>query len=282
MGLLKLNNQTQLSWAEYGLPDGEPVFYFHGMPGSRLEAQHADNIARDLGLRLIVPERPSYGDSDPQENFTPLDWPVILTQLADSLQIDRFSILSFSGGGIYAFACAHTMPERIKHISILSGPAPFETAVMQNTINADFKPLYELAASNFNAAIEHVSQMVTSPEVLFAIMEAALPPEDKAIFNDKHIRKSFLENLTLAIKNGTTGFVNDLRCFASPWGFEFEDIESDIDIWHGDCDKNIDFSAAEYLVAPLKNTSTHFLHNEGHYYFFRDWREILENIKSKA
>ncbi len=282
MEILKLDNHARLSWNQYGSPNGEPVFYFHGMPGSSLEAHDADSFARELGLRLIIPNRPGYGDSDPQENFTPLDWPIILTQLADSLHINRFSILSFSGGGIYAFACAHAMPERIKHITLLSAPAPFETSVMQNSINADFKPLYELAASDFNAALEQVSQMAPSSEALLTIMESIFPPEDKKIFNDEHVRKSYLDNLTLAIKNGITGFVSDLRCIASPWGFKFEDTEIDIDIWHGRHDKNINFSVAEYLADSLKNTSTHFLNDEGHCYLFKYWCEILENIKNKT
>ena len=31
--------------AEYGNPDGQPIFYFHGLPGSRLEAGHLHVVA---------------------------------------------------------------------------------------------------------------------------------------------------------------------------------------------------------------------------------------------
>lgn len=35
-----------LGHAEYG-PDGKPVFYFHGFPGSRLEGRILDNVAKE-------------------------------------------------------------------------------------------------------------------------------------------------------------------------------------------------------------------------------------------
>lgn len=280
MQKLELENNKLLSWSEYGTPDGEPVIYFHGMPGSRIEAKAADAIAKELGLRLITPERPSYGDSGPQENFKPLDWPVILSQFLQSLNINQFSILSFSAGGLYALACAHALPDQIKHITLVSAPAPFETDAIQNTISPDIKPLYELAANNYDIAIEQVSQLVTSPKALIGIVEATLPTEDKEIFNDKYFCSQYLDNMTLAIKNGITGFVNDQRCIALPWGFEPETIENKVDIWHGLNDKTVDIAVAEYLADSLKNSTTHFLNGTGHFLLFNQWREVLENIKS--
>ncbi|MGH9012448.1 MAG: hypothetical protein ACRDZ1_00670 [Acidimicrobiia bacterium] len=34
---LTLPEGRQLAWAEWGDPDGTPLFHFHGVPGSRLE-----------------------------------------------------------------------------------------------------------------------------------------------------------------------------------------------------------------------------------------------------
>jgi len=279
MDIFLLDSKYQLAWAEYGAPDGEPVFYFHGIPGSQLEAKLADNITRELGIRLIAPDRPGYGDSDQQDNFKPLDWPGIIAQLADKLNIHRFSILGFSGGGIFALACAHEIADRIKHITLISSPASFETNVMQNGVNADTKPLYELAAADYNAAVEQISLLATSAENLLDALLVPLPPEDKDLFNQKNFRQHYLDNIALAIKSGVHGIANDLRCFALPWQFNLSDINTNIDIWHGRCDRSIGFAVAEHLANTFNNTFTHFLDNKGHLYLFAQWQEVLEQTK---
>jgi pimeloyl-ACP methyl ester carboxylesterase len=63
---LYLRDGRRLGYAEYGDPQGLPVFFFHGTPGSRFECGHAD-IADDFrraGARLIAPDRPGIGLSD--------------------------------------------------------------------------------------------------------------------------------------------------------------------------------------------------------------------------
>jgi pimeloyl-ACP methyl ester carboxylesterase len=279
---LILDNNALLSWNEYGSADGEPVFYFHGIPGSRLEAKPADIIASKLDIRLIAPDRPGYGDSDLQNNFTPLDWPESITQLADTLGIDHFSTLSLSGGGVYALACAHEIPERIKKLTLISCSAPYETDAMQQGIYADFKPLYELAAADYSAALQQVSQLASSADTLLNVYESCLPAEDLQILSNKEIRAQFLDDLTLAISNGVEGFTADLRCFSSPWQFNLEDIQTEVDIWHGYKDKNVGFVVAEYLASRLKNNTTHFMKNSGHLFLFDHWHDVLESIKSKA
>jgi pimeloyl-ACP methyl ester carboxylesterase len=60
-GTLLLGDGRRLGYAWYGQPDGEPVFYFHGHPGSRLEARFARQAAAGAGLRVIALDRPGYG-----------------------------------------------------------------------------------------------------------------------------------------------------------------------------------------------------------------------------
>jgi hypothetical protein len=50
-GTLLLGDGRKLGYAQYGQPDGEPFFFFHGHPGSRLEARFAHQAAAEAGLR---------------------------------------------------------------------------------------------------------------------------------------------------------------------------------------------------------------------------------------
>ncbi|MCK4705055.1 MAG: alpha/beta hydrolase, partial [Gammaproteobacteria bacterium] len=234
------NQKHQIVWNEYGAPDGKPVFYFNAVLGSRLEAQPSDKIARDLGIRLIATDRPGYGDSDPQNGFRLLDWPDVISQLADKLNLAHFSILGFSIGSAYALACAHAMPKRIRHITLIGSTAPYTSKAMQNHICADFKPLYDLSVADEQAALQQVAQLASSPEALMDIVKAPLHLCDTTLFKQENIKQPYLDNMALAISHGVNGIVNDLRNVALPWQFEPGDIQLPVNLWHGRNDNAVD------------------------------------------
>ncbi len=98
---IKLRDGRALGYAEFGSPEGEPVFYFHGFPNSRVDwlISDPDDAAGALNTRIIAPDRPGYGLSDYQRGRKLLDWPQDVLELANALQIDKFAVLGISGGG---------------------------------------------------------------------------------------------------------------------------------------------------------------------------------------
>jgi pimeloyl-ACP methyl ester carboxylesterase len=60
---LRLADGRTLACLELGDPSGAPVLYFHGFPGSRLEARVAATAAAGLGVRLLSVDRPGFGQS---------------------------------------------------------------------------------------------------------------------------------------------------------------------------------------------------------------------------
>ena len=121
---LRLSDGRTLGYAQYGVPDGKPLFVFHGSPGSRLQvrAAHAPALAR--GIRIIAPDRPGLGLSTRLPGRQVADWPSDVRELADALNIARFAVIGVSGGGPYVAACAWGLPERITRAGIVSGVAP--------------------------------------------------------------------------------------------------------------------------------------------------------------
>ena len=114
-----------LGYAEYGDSQGFPVFYFHGGQESRLSSSFMDSTAFELGVRIIAPDRPGVGLSTFQENRTFQSWATDVDQLADSLQLERFSIFGLSGGAPHVLACLVRLSDRIENASIISGATPY-------------------------------------------------------------------------------------------------------------------------------------------------------------
>ena len=102
-----------LAYNEYGDPEGQPLFYAYGGPGSRLEGAMYDEKAAEYGFRLIATDRPGMGRSTFKPDRVLLDYPQDLVELADALGIEQFGVMGHSGGGAHTTVCAYAIPERL-------------------------------------------------------------------------------------------------------------------------------------------------------------------------
>ncbi|KFA54333.1 hypothetical protein S40293_04794 [Stachybotrys chartarum IBT 40293] len=105
-----------ISFSEVGDADGSAVFCCVGMGLTRYITAFYDELALTLKLRLITPDRPGVGDSEPYTDgtATPLSWPDDVYAICQALKITKFSVLAHSAGAIYALATALRMPQHIR------------------------------------------------------------------------------------------------------------------------------------------------------------------------
>ena len=82
---VRMPDGRRLAYTEWGLPEGKPVMYFHGTPGCRMWCPDEDATSA-AKVRLIMPDRPGIGRSDPLEPRTLADWPKDVVALADALR----------------------------------------------------------------------------------------------------------------------------------------------------------------------------------------------------
>ncbi|KAI8265128.1 hypothetical protein K4K58_011773 [Colletotrichum sp. SAR11_239] len=123
--VLTLPDGRKLGYSQYGLSTGKPIFYCHGLPGSRVEAGHLHEAAVETGARIIATDRPGMGLSTFQTGRTLLDHPKDLEHLASHLKINEYGVMGVSGGGPYALACARAMPrDKLKAVAIVCGIGP--------------------------------------------------------------------------------------------------------------------------------------------------------------
>jgi len=125
---LALKENRVISYAAFGDLTGRAVFYFHGFPGSRLEAARFHEVASANHCRLISIDRPGMGYSSLDKKRTLLSFAADLVKVADHLQIDKFSLIGHSGGAPFVAACAYALPNRVHGAAIVSGMAPLAKA----------------------------------------------------------------------------------------------------------------------------------------------------------
>ncbi|CAD6571203.1 MAG: hypothetical protein ASARMPREDX12_006508 [Alectoria sarmentosa] len=129
-----------ISFSEVGDPEGSVIFCCVGMGLTRFITAFYDELAFTLKLRLVTPDRPGVGSSEPHTDGldTPLTWPDDVRAICQHLKITKFSVLAHSAGAIYALATALRMPQHIRcRVHLL---APWIPPSQMYTIGAQQEP----------------------------------------------------------------------------------------------------------------------------------------------
>lgn len=277
-GVIRLTDGRRLAYAEYGPADGKPVIAFHGTPGSRLEQICDLATLTALNIRLIIADRPGYGFSDFQENRRLLDWPDDVTQLADALDFELFSILGFSGGGAYAAACAFKIPQRLNHVALISSAAPFDAPGVIDAMLPANRALFELGARDYRQLEQQLTAIIETPEILLNMLEGPAPTPDKAIFAHQHFRQMYLLNLAESLRQGLAGVACDMSLAALPWGFDPAAIHVKVSLWHGSDDINTPLAMGQHLATTIPDCRAYILPDAGHFMMFANSQEILQSL----
>jgi pimeloyl-ACP methyl ester carboxylesterase len=109
---IALPDGRSLSYLLAGADSGPVVTVLDG-PCSGGLGRALATTARELGVRLVIPDRPGAHGSTPKPGRTVADWPADHLALMDELGVERFGIVTQSGGTPYGIAMSAAAPERI-------------------------------------------------------------------------------------------------------------------------------------------------------------------------
>lgn len=273
---ITLPDGRKLGYAEYGAPDGTPVLFFHGSPGSRhIHADMADAAER-LGVRLIAVDRPGYGLSDVKEGRTMLDWADDVAALVDALGIDRFALIGFSMGTPYALACASKLPHRTRKIALAGALAPLDTPGVAKDMPPAVSSLYSLARTNPIELRNVLSTIAPTPAALLATISATASEWDKNLLAERQVE--FETEYSKTLCTGVEGIASDMVLNSQSWGFPLDAVKTETHLWCGTEDCNTPPAMTTYLSSALPNSQTFMLQGAGHYAVYPHWEEILARL----
>jgi pimeloyl-ACP methyl ester carboxylesterase len=232
-----------------------------------------------LGIRLMVPDRPGYGGSDPHLGRTFTAWTRDLADLMDAQGIPRFTILGFSLGAIYAMACAHALAGRVGAIGLAGTLAPGIADHQAGMAPAVFQ-LYQAGKDGPEGLAEALAPLRGAPEALLEAMKAAMPLPEQAMLVDPDLGPAFRSICVEALRQGGIGMAEDFAMAAADWGFDPADVELPVLLWHGMEDRNAPPSMARALQARLPSGRLQVFPGEGHLCLYGHWEEILETLAS--
>jgi pimeloyl-ACP methyl ester carboxylesterase len=250
-GRIRLATGRRLGYAEYGDPAGQLVLYFHGTPGSRIEAGLLADEISAAGVRLVALERPGLGLSDYRPGRRILDWPAQAAHVADALVAPgaTFGVIGLSGGAPYALACLKCIPHRLTHVAIVSGHTPPGACVEAGGADRLIETISRrprLGRIGLNAADRRLSR---NPEKFADRTMESWAAADRQLVNcNPYYRQTMIRTLQEATRCGTAGIQTDVTLLGSPWGFRLCDLPpASVSIWHGGCDTIAPLSMGRYF-----------------------------------
>lgn len=276
-----LPDRRTLGFARYGDAGGHPVFYFHGFPASRLEAELLDAAARRVGIALIAPDRPGFGLSGLQPNRTILDWPNDVAALADALGLGRFSLLGGSAGCPYALASACRLRRRVVRVATIAGLGPTTEPEAVRRMGRAARLGFCLARRApfaFRLIYGALALVVAHwPGLVYRLNPATRP--DRVVLARAEVRSILDASVQEAFRHGTAGAVQELSLLASPWGFDLGQLSAPLDVWHGKEDGVVPHVMGELLAHEAPNAQLHSIANEAHVSLpFKHGVEILKRL----
>jgi pimeloyl-ACP methyl ester carboxylesterase len=267
---VRLPRRRRLGYAEFGPAAGRALLWFHGTPGARRQiAPQARELAHERGVRIVSVERPGVGESTPHAYEALVDFAADVERLCDALGIERFGVAGLSGGGPYALACAHEMPERVVAAAVLGGVAPAvgpdaAPGGASGLIRA-FAPLMGRARRPLGNALRSLVRLLEPlADQAVDLFARGMPPGDQRIFEDPAMRDMFKEDLILGGRRNMQAICLDVALFARHWGFALEHLAVPVHLWYGDGDIIVPLHHGEHLARRIPGARLRIRPGEGH------------------
>jgi pimeloyl-ACP methyl ester carboxylesterase len=273
---LQLDDGRTLSWRAHGPDDGRVVVHHHGGLLSGAYASTAAATCRELGVRLVTPDRPGIGASTPRPGRTTADGAADVRQLLDHLGVERAGSLGWSMGGQYAIATAALLVDRIDRLVVVDGAVPLDAPGALDELNRMDRRLTGLAVDRPRTAratfraLGLVARRL--PRAAARSMARGLSDADGAVVAalDAHV----LAGAMAEAMAQPDGMAEEYRAWARPWGVPLAASAVPATVVRGSTDELIPEGWAARLATGL-GAERDDVEGAGHLLLLTDWARVL-------
>lgn len=253
----------------YGAPAGRPVLFFHGLPGSRLQAALLHAPAAAAGVTLLAFDRPGFGGSSPQPGASIDDVAADALALADRLGWRRFATLGVSCGGPYALAMARRWPARVGAVGLLAGMGPMDRPALRRGQLPVLRLMFALG--RWRPAL--VSPLLALDAWLFRrdaaravqALAALLAPPDRALLAaDATLRAAFAASLAEAYRQGIAGALGEVARIARHRDAALDGIDAPVHVFQSGHDRHVPPAMGRHQAQRLAHGRLHECPDDGH------------------
>lgn len=266
---LRLPDGRRVGYRVYGLPQGAPVYFFHGFPGSRLQAAlvHAQALAG--GIALVAFDRPGFGLSDAAHAPTVEHIAGDVLDLSEALGHRRFAVLGVSCGGPHALAAARLMPDRVAAVGLLAGIGPMDRPELRAGQLPLLRAMFGLARwhPGLISPLLALDRLMFrgDPERAVRMLASMLTPPDRLLVEGSAaVRSAFAVSLAEAYRQGIVGAMQEARRIAHFGNAQLDGIRVPVHVFQSGQDHNVPPAMGRFMAGRLASSTYHDCTDEGH------------------
>lgn len=207
---------------------------------------------------------------------THLDWANDVLEFVDSIGVQQFYVLGFSGGSPYTLACLASIPrDRLLRGAIVSGAYPRcmkskETILINRAVGIAVRT--PILSSMLPYIVEfYIAREARDPkkaeqfEKRFVKDVGARHPKEAQSLENVEVRKAAVDSCRESFKQGSLGWACEAKLLNEDWELPVERIDGTrLDVWHGGQDQNVSHKLAEEMTGVLKGCRLHLLEDEAY------------------
>jgi pimeloyl-ACP methyl ester carboxylesterase len=281
---LRLPDGRGLGFRVYGDPQGLPVLFLHGTPGSRLKFSIADEAGKALGLAIIAPDRWGYGLTEAPGTPSLSGFADDMAALMGHLDHRRFAVGGISGGGPYAAAVAACLPAQVMALALVSPVGPIADAGLGPSLPL----LHRLCFTVLPARPRTVStamrafrwSLAHTPRLAGRLTTWRAARPDKRLIRRPEVGQRILGSFREGLRPGTAGPNIDLAIFSRPWKIDLAAVAAPARLWIGSKDSNVPIAAVRALAQRISHCVVTELPNAGHLWVSVHHADVLAWIAS--
>jgi pimeloyl-ACP methyl ester carboxylesterase len=246
---LTLPDGRKIGFARTMEPARQPVLYFHGIIGSRLEAF----VGGATRHEVIAFDRPGYGMSDPlpRPSFTAFARDV--ETVLDRLGIERCIVFGGSAGAPYALAVAVQLGSRVSELFLVGGVAH---AKMVRTAGVPMRWLVDFAENEVlrERLVPGLQELLKNPVITRTWLQMSVSSEGQVMPSaaaTQLLANRLSESWIAGISGGDEGVQTDLKLLTTPWDFDHTALRCPVRIVHGGRDGVVPLDHARWYVRHL-------------------------------
>jgi pimeloyl-ACP methyl ester carboxylesterase len=269
--IFETSKKNKLQYSTWGnLKSKDVILFFHGFPGSHIQARGLEKFVKKHDFGLIAVDRPGYGQSSffkPGDFKTHLD---NILELLSSLNIQKFSILGVSGGAPMSYLMASQVPERIQKLIIVGGLIPYDSKSRKlfSVYQSRVLRFRKWIPSSVIVPLTNSILKYYGPEKKLQRFMTFLNEADKKALNNSENQLLILQSMIEARRQQSNGIVWDSDLFSNNW-FENCDLEAlkkiEIQYYHGKQDYILSYTMAEHMNKIFPHSKLNLFQEEGHY-----------------
>lgn len=259
----------RIGYQLFGAPAGEPVYFLHGFPGSRIQAELVAASALAADTCLVAWDRPGFGLSDPADG-SGMDCTVDdLRELAAALGHSSIGVIGVSCGGAHALACAAGVPELVRHVGLLAGMGPMDLPGIRRGQLKVLTVMFALARRSPRLVILLLAldrrMFSRDPGRAVQALSRMLAPPDQALLGaDPALAAIFARSLQDAYRQGLAGALREARLIGSPRPYALEDVDVPVEVWQGLQDRHVPPAMGRHIADTVRDGRWHPCPEDGH------------------